>query len=159
MNHLPPVIREICSDITTVPVEVRESFARLCEQVDTEEKHNALVEKKKAESQAWLVKSRRQGSPGTEFKLLVDSLGVSIPGCEGCQGTMARMDYSGIDGCRERREEFISEIKERAKSIGWLDYAHVAVNAVKSGLAFSINPLDPIGSLYDEAVRRAEENK
>jgi len=34
--------------------------------------------------------------------------------------------------------------------------ARAAVNAVKTGLAWKINPLDPYGSLLDEAIRRAE---
>jgi len=103
------------------------------------------------------VNSRSKIGTGTEFKKLCEQLGITLPACGACQATLLQMNAVGVAGCREKREEFVSEIKERAKSIGWLDYVHAAANAVTSGLAFSLNPLDPIGSLYDEAVRRVEQ--
>lgn len=94
--------------------------------------------------------------PGTHFKQLLSEINLKLPGCEGCQGTMARMNRAGVAGCKKSRDVFLTEIKSRAKSVTFQKKLTAAWTAVKTGLCWSINPLDPIASLYDLAVSRAE---
>lgn len=85
-------------------------------------------------------------------------LGVAscIPG-GGCQSTKGKMNAAGIQGCKDRRDEFIADIRERAKSVPASAWITAAAKAVTTGLMFHVNPLDPVPSLYDYAIRLAEE--
>lgn len=94
--------------------------------------------------------------PGTQFRQLLSEIDLHLPGCEGCQGTMSRMNRAGVEGCKEQRAQFLAEIKSRAKSVNFSKRLTAAWTAVQTGLCWSLNPLDPIGSLYDLAVSRAE---
>jgi hypothetical protein len=69
---------------------------------------------------------------------------------------LAKMNRWGVDGCREHRAEIIAHLKAAYQETSWADFATASAKAIASGLAFSINPLDPFGSLVDEAIRRAE---
>lgn len=102
------------------------------------------------------IKQPQQSGPGTRFRQLLSELNLKLPGCEGCQGTMARMNRAGVDGCKKNRAVFLTEIKSRAKSVTFQKKLVAAWMSLKTGLCWSINPLDPIGSLYDLAVNRAE---
>lgn len=91
--------------------------------------------------------------PGSELKALLASLGV--PACTvGCGGYAALMDSWGVEGCRRRREEVAARLREQAAKAGWAAKLRAAALAAAQGLVF--NPLDPYGSLVDEAIRRAE---
>jgi hypothetical protein len=92
--------------------------------------------------------------PGTELKKIFESLGVKPNGCGACMATLHLMNDLGSTGCRERRDELIKDIKSRGPSYSLKMKIRAAGMAIFSGLAFSINPLDPIGSLFDEAIRR-----
>lgn len=100
--------------------------------------------------------SKPRGRPGSELKAIFDELGVAIPGCEGCTGTAARMDAAGVIGCREKRAVFLAEIKDRAKDVPRETWRAGVFMAIRTGWAFSVDLFDPISSLYDEAVNRAE---
>lgn len=99
------------------------------------------------------------GGPGTELKALIASLGIQPkPNC-GCNRLAAEMDAWGVAGCRTRHHEICGRIKDNAAEWGWslaLSVPKAAAKALTTGLVFSINPLDPIGSLVTEAIRRAE---
>ena len=75
-------------------------------------------------------------------------------GC-GCNALANEMNRLGPDGCRRDRARLVEKLKTNAKRYTWGDVATAAVNAVKTGLAWHINLLDPYGSLLDEAIRRA----
>lgn len=84
-------------------------------------------------------------------------LGVEncIPG-GGCQSTRGRMNAAGIRGCKDHRQEFIDEIKSRAAAIPLSAWMKAGAMAIVTGLVFVVNPIDPIPGLFDEAIRRAE---
>lgn len=94
--------------------------------------------------------------PGTELKKIFESLGIQSDGCGGCYLTLQAMDKGGAQECRERRDEFIAEIKSRRMSVTLATKIVAAGAAVLNGLAFSINWADPIPGLFDEAVKRAK---
>lgn len=96
------------------------------------------------------------GKPGTKLKMLLLSLKIRAKGHCDCESIMRDMDRLGVDGCKRDRKLLIERLRENAKEYGIGDWMVAAMGAVGHGLAFSINPLDPIPSLFDEAVRRAE---
>lgn len=94
--------------------------------------------------------------PGTEFGALVAQLGFeSGPQCS-CKALMARMNAIGVEGCRREREPIVAAIRDNAKAWGWGSFAVAAAKAVVTGLVIHIDPTDPIGSLVDLAIARAE---
>ena len=99
---------------------------------------------------------RRTKGVGDHLKDVTAELGLTMKqGCN-CASLAAEMNRRGPDGCRAKREKLVAELENNAKKYSWGDVARAAVNAVKTGLAWKINPLDPYGSLLDEAIRRAE---
>lgn len=110
------------------------------------------------------VKKSRRGAcptappsgPGTEFQAIADSVRMEPKaGCT-CEALRQRMNALGVAGCREHREELLAELLENYKRYSvWAKIA-AATRATFSSLAFVIDPRDPLGSLFDEAVRRAE---
>jgi hypothetical protein len=62
------------------------------------------------------------------------------------------MDTWGADGCREHRGEIVDWMQTAAESKGWA--AKMAAGWKMLGESW-FNPLDPFGSLVDEAIRRA----
>lgn len=94
--------------------------------------------------------------PGSELKAMLAQLGFEAgPACR-CNQRAAQMDEWGVEGCKAHREEIVAWLRSEQAKRGWLEKARAAVAAVASGVAFHINPLDPAGSLFDEAIRRAE---
>jgi hypothetical protein len=96
------------------------------------------------------------GGPGTELKALLASLGLRAGGCS-CDRHAEMMDRNGAAWCRANRETVAGWLRGEANKRGWLARLGAAARAVATGLAFTLDPLDPFGSLVDEAVRRAEE--
>jgi hypothetical protein len=94
--------------------------------------------------------------PGNRLKEIIGSVGLEKTGGCRCDEMLVKMNAWGIDGCREHRAEIIAHLKAAYKETSWADFATASAKAIASGLAFSINPLDPFGSLVDEAIRRAE---
>jgi len=66
------------------------------------------------------------------------------------------MNMLGVEGCRKHREALVKAVRNAYKRTGTVEVLAAAAKAVASGLAFKLNPLDPFGSLVDEAIRRAE---
>lgn len=62
------------------------------------------------------------------------------------------MNRWGVDGCREHRQEIIDRIKQAA-------YKTWVTDQMRIGWSISrepwFNPLDPVGCIADEAIRRA----
>jgi hypothetical protein len=70
------------------------------------------------------------------------------------------MDAWGVAGCRgEHYQEIVDRFRAYASKYGWATKLKAAALAVKTGLAFRLNPLDPAPGIVDEAIRRAEEKE
>ena len=97
---------------------------------------------------------------GSEFAALVAELGITMPDNCTCKALKNQMDMQGPAWCRDNKPQLEVQIKANAGKWGWTEkLANIATAGWKSittGLALKINPLDPIPSLFDEAVRRAE---
>lgn len=66
------------------------------------------------------------------------------------------MDEWGAAGCREHRAEIVGWLQEAREKYGWSSRLTAGLRSVTSGLVFRIRLTDPLGSLVDEAIRRAE---
>lgn len=92
---------------------------------------------------------------GTQLHAALTQLGVKpVTGC-GCSRMIAKMNAWGVDGCREHRTEIIEHLRKAYKQTSTAELLAAAAKAVTSGLAFKLNPLDPLGSLVDLAIERA----
>ena len=94
-----------------------------------------------------------QGGPGTELKQLLSEVGVHQGNCA-CASRQKDMDTWGVEGCRARREEIVEWLRQEERRASW----KTRLLAAFKGAAFVgkwLNPLDPLGSLVDEAIRRA----
>ncbi len=95
------------------------------------------------------------GGPGSELAAILSAAGYEAVGC-GCVIRAAEMDRWGVDGCRLRRAEIAGWLAEQRALRGWVDLLPGLWRMVKSGAIRWLNPLDPLGSLVDEAISRAE---
>lgn len=94
--------------------------------------------------------------PGTMLASILRQLGiVSTVACS-CKEKQRRMDQLGAQGCRDNLDEVVGWITEGAPQWGWADRLKAGALAVATGLAFSINPLDPYRSLVLLAIERSE---
>ena len=95
------------------------------------------------------------GGPGTELKAMLLALGIqSMASCR-CQEMAQRMDDLGVQGCREHRAELVEYLRQQVPALATHELALAAIRAVWSGLAIHLSLTDPVGSLLDEAIRRA----
>lgn len=92
--------------------------------------------------------------PGSCLILLFATVGVTS--CCDCRDKAKQMNEWGAKECRARREEIVGWLREKAAITSMEDWFCAAVLAVKSGIAFRLNWLDPLPSLVDEAIRRSE---
>lgn len=93
------------------------------------------------------------GSVGTRLHDVILSLGIKPkPNC-GCRALMLEMDNLGVKGVAEKREHYADALRKRADKFGVATWIAAGTAAVLSGLAFKINPLDPMPGLLDEAIR------
>lgn len=97
--------------------------------------------------------------PGDELREIFASMGIKPKNTCKCSATIQWMNEIGVDGCKKDRDVVVREIYAGIESYSASDIVLSLAGSVKTGLFMMISPLDPIGSLYDEAVRRAEENK
>lgn len=97
--------------------------------------------------------------PGTELKKILASMEINpSPTCD-CNGKSQQMDLWGAAECREKFDVIVGWMRDNQQRWGWKDKIKAAALAVKTGLAFKLDPLDPFPSLIEEAIRRAEENE
>src|SRR4051812_32731809 len=69
------------------------------------------------------------GKPGSELAAILKALGFDYdqgPGCR-CEDWTAHMDGWGVEGCKARRDEIITHLREQAATKGWLAKAAAAV--------------------------------
>jgi hypothetical protein len=106
--------------------------------------------------------------PGTEYKALTDLLELhEWEGC-GCRAIQNEMDVLGSTGCRAQRAGLVAKIKanfERGVASGKIDKDEYwerakrnALKHLKRHMRFS-TWLDPVGWLFDLAVKRAAKNE
>jgi hypothetical protein len=94
--------------------------------------------------------------PGFELHRIFDQLGVEMQeGCA-CRARIAQMNTWGVEGCREHLEEIVSALGKDSAKYSWGTKLKAVFGTVTTGLAFRINPLDPLRSLVLEAIRRTE---
>lgn len=103
-----------------------------------------------------------RGGPGTVLKSIIAEFGIHpSPNCS-CQKFAALMDWWGPDGCRSRRAEIVAAIKENAANWGWDNMLNVtgvakaAASVVKALVTRTLSVTDPVGSLVDLAISKAE---
>lgn len=111
--------------------------------------------------------------PGDRLAALLTSLGIkevalaqvkpestSRKTCGGCRRAQELMNKLGVYGCRAQRTELLSAMQKRYDALPKLKraalFVRAAVLSIPAGLAFSISPGDPIGSLFDLAVDETE---
>lgn len=94
--------------------------------------------------------------PGTELKAMLAEMGVQPNASCDCLAKAERMDVWGVAECRRRRDEIVGWIREGQTKWGWQDKIKAAGRGLLNGLAFRLRLSDPVGSLVDEAIRRAE---
>ena len=104
-----------------------------------------------------------EAGPGTEYARLVATLGLRPKaGCQ-CKAIERDMNAVGVEGCRERRAEFIERLQANyAAHYSYLDILTAALRA-KKGEALAIvrrlktlKPNAAIERLFDLAVAAAE---
>lgn len=93
--------------------------------------------------------------PGTELAAIFLSVNIAERVNCNCKAIAAEMDREGVSGCRSKRDYFIDKLNKNASLYDWLEKLSSAVLFVQEPW-FRIN--EPLGSCFDEAVRRAEEN-
>lgn len=100
------------------------------------------------------VKKPPEEGPGTELKNLLKSIGIEAsPSCA-CNKRMNDMNVWGVEVCKEKRQEIVGWLQEERDKRGWGAVLSAAVLGVSQGLW--LNPFDLLGSLVDEAIKRAE---
>lgn len=97
--------------------------------------------------------------PGTEFKLIMEKLGIEAgEGCD-CKARQSEMNMAGTKGCRERFDYFVAILKDGSPRWGWKDRLAVKTKAVVTGLFLELDSWDtkePIPPLLRLAIKRAE---
>lgn len=94
-----------------------------------------------------------QKKPGDYLHEIIASVGgKASEGC-GCESLVAKMNQWGADGCRENRQAIVAKLQENAKKLGWWETVTMGAKLMQEPW---FNPLDPAGSMVDEAIKRAE---
>lgn len=90
--------------------------------------------------------------PGWHLRQILKEAGAMSDHKCRCKERALAMDDWGVDGCLENREIIIKWMKEAAFS-RWF-HQQVAIGWSLAGKPW-FRPLDPFGSIVDEAIRRA----
>lgn len=97
--------------------------------------------------------------PGTELKAILASCGVWPDKACTCNSFAKRMDAWGPEKCRANRNYIIEWVKAQQRKRGWTQTLTAGLGALVNGVAFKVNPLDPVPSLVDLAIERAEKKR
>ena len=98
---------------------------------------------------------RWKAGPGTELHAILESMGIKPSESCPCRNRICQMNKWGPEGCRERRDEIVAWLREQQERRGWAEQISAGMRTLTTGLAFRLNLVDPLGSLVDEAIRRA----
>lgn len=96
------------------------------------------------------------GRPGSELHELLQALGVEMPAECPCRDRIQQMDVWGAEGCRAKRAEIVEWLRESQREAGWLATLQAGLSAIRQPW---FRALDPLGSIVNEAIRRAEEKR
>ena len=96
---------------------------------------------------------------GSQLWRLLTSLGVQHHTDCSCLILAKAMNILGPERCREEREALLEEMEKNKVRYGWATYLRAGVNALLTGVAFKIDPRNPLPGLLDEAIRLAEEQQ
>ncbi len=104
-----------------------------------------------------LQRQRKSGSGvGTELKIMLNQLAlVPRSGCE-CDAMADEMDALGVVGCRRERPRLVAHLEKAYAKLGLSRRQEIELWLKAIPVWIVVNPLDPAGSLLDEAIRRAE---
>lgn len=101
-------------------------------------------------------RERKPPGVGDHLKMLWQQLRIVPSKACGCESLRRKMNALGVDGCRANRAELVAELQAKSWDFSALDSLRAAGDALQTGLAWRINPLDRFGSLLDLAIERAE---
>jgi len=93
---------------------------------------------------------------GSQLWKLLGSLGIEHKTTCTCLSLAERMNALGPSGCREKSAELLEQMRKNQEQYDWTTWLKAGTLAVVTGLAFRLNPLDPLPGLLDEAIRLAE---
>jgi SAM-dependent methyltransferase len=93
---------------------------------------------------------------GSHLWRLLSSLGIEHRDDCDCLAWAERMNAWGPVGCRQQRAAIVQHMRDSASHYGWGSLAAAAAKSITTGLVWRLNPLEPYGSLLDEAIRRSE---
>jgi len=94
--------------------------------------------------------------PGDWLHESILLLGLSPHTACQCREMLGRMNNWAPIGCREHRAEIVEHLRTAYKALSWPEWLAALTKAAASGLVLTLNPLDPFGSLVDQAIGRAE---
>jgi hypothetical protein len=142
-----------------------DTVARLVYGPDLEEKLAAAREKRaetaertqaEAAKKTGTTGDPQKGLPGTEMLQVTSELGIeTYEGC-GCKSVAAAMDVLGVEGCRRRRNELILQIDAGLEGWGWSQKLKAATAAMWKAVGMGVSVTDPVVSLFEISVDRAE---
>jgi hypothetical protein len=93
---------------------------------------------------------------GFELAKLYKSLGINPPKDCTCRALEAKMNALGPDECRKQEAELVEAMEQNAAKYKWTDTLKAGFAALKSGVAWKINLLDPLRSCLRIAIERTE---
>ncbi|MCA9090880.1 MAG: hypothetical protein KDA90_19840 [Planctomycetaceae bacterium] len=93
----------------------------------------------------------KQRGPGTEFQAILKQLGFKSVWSDSGNALKSHMDHLGVDGCVRDRRSLIPVLRRGHGSISL--FKKLRMMCVARPPAW-LNPLDMVGSAFDEAVRR-----
>ena len=97
------------------------------------------------------------GGPGTELKnILEEELGFEDNGTCRCDNHAHAMDSWGVDGCRKRRPVIVKWLEDSYSKTGTLQALKATWTIICSRMLWRLDLNDILGSIVDEAIRRAE---
>ena len=89
---------------------------------------------------------------GSQLWKILEKIGINHNAGCGCLDWAERMNLWGPELCDKNRKQIIEHMKKSAKNYGWGDVARAIRKAIKNKLIYKLNPLDPFGSLLNEAI-------
>lgn len=81
---------------------------------------------------------------------------IGAVSCRPCWELSRKMDAWGPEGCRVNRAKIVAEIAKNAAAWSLMERLGLGARAATKTIAWKLNPLDPYGSLVDEAIRRSD---
>lgn len=96
------------------------------------------------------------GGPGKEMELLLKELDIHPKvGCP-CHEMARQMNVWGVEGCRKHFDYLVEYFRTHIKDYSWVERFKAAAMAVKTRLVLELDLLNPVPSLINMAIRRAE---